>query len=221
MMTKEKKSAKKEGFRTAGIMKQVLLLVMLSMTGPAGQAQSLWKEDQSRSMFADLVANKVGDIINIVIQEQNSNRQQANTSTSKDSSINASIESFLYAPGASGLLTKGGQLPQLSMSGDTSFKGGGQISNSKSMTARIAVTIVEVLPGGQLIIEGRKMTEFSEEKQEIILRGVIRQQDITGGNTVFSYNVANASIQIISNGALSQPQRKGWLTKTWDKISPF
>nr|MBI1231817.1 flagellar basal body L-ring protein FlgH [Cytophagales bacterium] len=185
------------------------------------QAQSLWKNDFSRSQFADITANRVGDIINIIIQEQNSNSQKANTQTAKNSSIDASIQNFLYAPGVSGLLTKGGQLPRVSMSGGNEYSGGGQITNSKQMTARIAVMIVDILPGGQLLIEGRKSTEISQEKQEIILQGVIRQADITGGNTVFSYNVANATIQIISKGALSQPQRKGWLTKTWDKISPF
>ncbi len=198
-----------------------LLASLAALLPVTSQSQSLWKDDVSRSMFADVIANQVGDIINIIIQEQNSNRQQANTTTERESSINASIQSFLYAPGASGLLTKGGQLPAMSMGGNNEFRGGGQVSNSKTMNARIAVTIVEVLPGGQLVIEGRKYTEFSNEKQEIILRGVIRQEDITGGNTVFSYNVANASIQVISKGTLSQPQRKGWFSKTWEKISPF
>lgn len=198
-----------------------LAVIMIASQAHMIQGQSLWKNDFSRSQFADITANRVGDIINIIIQEQNSNSQKANTSTAKNSSIDASIQNFLYAPGVSGLLTKGGQLPRVSMSGANEFSGGGQITNSKQMTARIAVMIVDVLPGGQLLIEGRKSTEISQEKQEIILQGVIRQADITGGNTVFSYNVANATIQIISNGALSQPQRKGWLTKTWDKISPF
>lgn len=188
---------------------------------PPAVGQSLWKKDTSKSMYSDLIANQVGDILNIIIQEQNSNKQQANTSTSKASSIDASIQSFLYPPGASGLLTKNGSLPRMSMAGENAFKGGGQITNSKSMTARIAVTIIDKMPNGQLLIEGRRMTEFSGEKQEIILRGVVRQRDITGGNTVFSYNVANANIQIISKGALSQPQRKGWFTKTWEKVSPF
>jgi flagellar L-ring protein precursor FlgH len=198
-----------------------LAVIIIASQAHMIQGQSLWKNDFSRSQFADITANRVGDIINIIIQEQNSNSQKANTSTAKNSSIDASIQNFLYAPGVSGLLTKGGQLPRVSMSGANEFSGGGQITNSKQMTARIAVMIVDVLPGGQLLIEGRKSTEISQEKQEIILQGVIRQADITGGNTVFSYNVANATIQIISNGALSQPQRKGWLTKTWDKISPF
>lgn len=195
--------------------------VVIIMTSNPTSGQSLWKKDTSKSMYSDLIANKIGDILNIIIQEQNSNKQQANTSTSKASSIDASIQSFLYPPGASGLLTKNGRLPRMSMAGENAFKGGGQISNSKSMTARIAVTIIDKMPNGQLLIEGRRITEFSGEKQEIILRGVVRQKDITGGNTVFSYNVANANIQIISKGALSQPQKKGWFTRTWEKISPF
>ena len=89
------------------------------------------------------------------------------------------------------------------------------------MSARIAVTIIDRLPNGQLLVEGRRTTEFSGEKQDIILQGVVRSQDITAGNTVFSYHVANANIQIISKGSLTQPQKKGWFLKAWDKVSPF
>lgn len=184
-------------------------------------SQSLWKSNTSKSMYADIVANQVGDILNIVIQEQNNNKQQSNTATSKNSSADAAIQSFLYPPGASDLLTKGGRLPRVAFGGDSSFKGGGQVTNSKSMSARIAVTIIDRLPNGQLLVEGRRTTEFSGEKQDIILQGVVRSQDITAGNTVFSYHVANANIQIISKGSLTQPQKKGWFLKAWDKVSPF
>lgn len=198
-----------------------LLLVLTPLLVFNSVGQSLWKKDVSKSMYADLIANQVGDVLNVIIQEQNNNKQQANTTTAKNSSINASIQSFLYPPSASGALTKNGRLPAMNMDSDTAFKGGGQISNSKSMSARIAVIIVDKMPNGLLLIEGRRMTEFSGERQEIILQGIVREKDITGGNTVFSYNIANAKVQIVSKGAISQPQKKGWFTKTWDKISPF
>src|ERR1051326_1467310 len=69
------------------------------------QAQSLWKEDSSRSMVSDKRANGVGDILTILVQENNSASKDNSTQTSKKSSIDAAIEAFLYSPNASSLLT--------------------------------------------------------------------------------------------------------------------
>jgi flagellar L-ring protein FlgH len=109
----------------------------------------------------------------------------------------------------------------LKYSAKNDFDGGGSINNSEVITARIAVRVVDVLPNGQMIVEGRRETSFSGEKQEAILRGAIRSEDVTANNVVFSYNVADASIRYISRGALSDVQRKGWLNKVWDKVTPF
>ena len=96
------KSSKKQSIRLTLLIVLTPLLVFNSV------GQSLWKKDVSKSMYADLIANQVGDVLNVIIQEQNNNKQQANTTTAKNSSINASIQSFLYPPSASGILTKNG-----------------------------------------------------------------------------------------------------------------
>ena len=54
-----------------------------------------------------------------------------------------------------------------------------------------------------------------------MLRGVVCAEDIAPNNTIFSYNVADATIKYVSNGTISDNQRKGWLTRVWEKISPF
>jgi flagellar L-ring protein precursor FlgH len=72
-----------------------------------------------------------------------------------------------------------------------------------------------------MLIEGTRETAFSGEKQNIVLHGVVRPEDVTANNTVFSYNVADAKIQIVTKGAITDAQRKGWFTKIWDKVSPF
>lgn len=185
------------------------------------QADSLWDHEFSRSMFADKKASNVGDIITILVQESSSASKEASAKTSKKSSINAGIEAFLYGPKASKALTKGGQYPALKLGGESSFTGGGQVNNSERITARIAVTVVDVLPNGNLIIEGRRRTAFSGEVQEVILRGVVRPDDILPNNTIYSYNVADVNIMIISSGSASDTQKRGWLQKIWDKVSPF
>jgi len=195
----------------------IACLVLLPM---AALPQSVWRDD-SRSMFADKRATGVGDILTIVVQENTTASKDNKTATSKQSAVDASIASFLYSPTASGLLTKNGQLPALKFNAKTDFNGGGTINNSERIIARIAVRVVDVLPNRQFVIEGKRETAFSGEKQTTILRGIVRQDDVTSANTVFSYNVSDATIQIISKGAVTDSQRKGWFTRLWDKLTPF
>jgi flagellar L-ring protein FlgH len=185
-------------------------------------ADSLWKDDASpTSMFADKKAHRVGDIVTVVIQENNGTTRNNNTTTSRSSGVDASVQSFLFPAGASGLLTKNGQLPAMSLTGKNTFNGGGTIANQETINAQIAVKVIDVLPNGNLVLEGRRQTAFAGEKQEAVLRGTVRADDVTSVNTVFSYNIADASIQYISHGALTDSQNKGWFTKVWDKVSPF
>ncbi|MDB6038045.1 MAG: flgH, partial [Verrucomicrobiales bacterium] len=184
------------------------------------EGQSLWKET-SVAITSDKKAQKVGDILTILVQENATATKDNSTQTAKSSGADMGISSFLYGPGASGLLTKGGQYPALKFSGKTDFTGGGKINNSEAITARIAVRVMDVLPNGTLIIEGSRHTSFSGESQDAVLRGSVRIEDITANNTVFSYNVADASIKYISKGTVSNVQKKGWFTRALDKINPF
>ena len=188
---------------------------------PAVMGQTLWRDDLSRSMFADKRATAVGDLLTVIVQENTSSSRKNNTTTSKKSSINSAIDTFLYSPGASGFMTQGGQLPAVRLAGNTSFSGGGQINNEERMTARFAVRVLDVLPNGSLIIEGKRQTKISGETTDAVLRGVVRQEDVSSANTVFSYEIADASIQYHSKGAVSDSQRKGWFLRLWDKFMPF
>lgn len=192
-----------------------------ALTPAAASAQSLWRDDVSRPMYADKRATSVGDIVTIAVQENTTASKNNKTATSKANSMDASISSFFYSPGASSLLTKAGQLPALKYSAKNDFSGGGTIDNSEKIIAYVAARVIDVLPNRNLIIEGRRETAFSGEQQTIVLRGVVRIDDIAANNTVFSYNVADASIHIISRGTITDTQRKGWFTRIWDKLTPF
>jgi flagellar L-ring protein FlgH len=193
------------------------LVLMPATTSP----QSLWRDDVSRPMYADKRASGVGDIVTIVVQENTTTSKNNKTATSKQSAMDASISSFFYSPTASGLLTKGGQLPALKYSSKNDFSGGGTIDNSEKIITYVAARVIDVLPNRNLVIEGRRETAFGGEQQTILLRGVVRLDDIAANNTIFSYNIADASIHIVSRGTLTDSQRKGWWTKFWDKVSPF
>ena len=188
---------------------------------PLATAQSLWRDDAARSMFADRRARSVGDILTIVVQENATTTKANTTKTAKNTSLDAAINSFLFSPGASGLMTQGGKMPAINMASKNTFDGGGSINNSEKITARIAVRVVEVLPNGSLVLEGRRQTKFSGETTDAVLRGVVRAEDVSAQNTVMSYNVADAAIQYLSKGVVSDSQRKCWFSKIWDKVSPF
>jgi flagellar L-ring protein precursor FlgH len=194
---------------------------MMILTTLAASADSLWSDGFSRPMFADKRASRPGDIVTILVQENITASKNNSTTTSKISSVDASLASFLYSPSASGLLTKGGTLPALKFSGNSSFSGGGQIANSEQIVASVAVRVVDVLPNHNLVIEGTRQNSFAGEQQTVVLRGTIRQDDIMSNNTVYSYNISDATIKIVSKGTITDSQRKGWLHRLWDKFAPF
>ena len=189
---------------------------------PAGaHAQSLWKHDKPQSMFADRRASNVGDIITIVVQESNIASKDNKTKTARKSTADFSIASFLYGPAASGLLTKGGAYPALKYSGAKDFDGGGSVQNTEKIDTRVAVRVMEVLPNGNLVVEGRRELTFSGETQEGVLRGSVRMEDVTTANTVMSYNVADARIKFVSKRGIADSQKRGWFSRAFDKINPF
>jgi len=197
------------------------MLVLLLTAPVAAPAQSLWKIDSSRALVSDKRACAVGDLLTILVQENNTASKDNSTKTAKSTAIDASIASFLYSPAASGLLTKGGQMPAIKLNSAQSFDGGGKINNSEKITARITVRVVDALPNHNLVIEGRRTTSFAGETQDAVLRGVVRPEDIAPNNTLYSYNIADATIKYVSTGAITDNQRKGWFTRVWEKLTPF
>jgi flagellar L-ring protein FlgH len=184
-------------------------------------ADSLWREQAPRSMFADKKAYAVGDILTILVQENSTASKDNSTKTSKQSDVDAAIATFLYSPAGSGLLTHNGQMPALKYSSKQNFNGGGSINNNEQIVAKVAVKVVDVLPNQQLVIEGTRQTSFAGESQDIVLRGAVRTEDISANNTVFSYNVADAKITFVNKGSVTDSQRKGWFTKIWEMLTPF
>jgi len=83
------------------------------------------------------------------------------------------------------------------------------------------VQVIDVLPNGNLVIEGLREISFSKEKQYAELHGIVRPYDVQSDNTVDSTNIAAAQIDIVSEGTLTDAQKKGWLLKLNDKMNPF
>jgi len=196
------------------------------------QADSLWSKETAVSLFTDHKAKRVGDIITVLVQENNSASRNSSTKTQKKGDISASISSFFTGniqdkifsnnPDNNNNPDKNNvQLPELGTTSQNKFEGSGAVNNSGSINSRFAVRVVDVLPNNNLIIEGVRRTSFSGESQTIILRGTVRPQDVTPVNTVVSYNLADVSIRFKDEGVVNNSQKKGWFGKLWDKVSPF
>jgi flagellar L-ring protein FlgH len=206
-----------------------MILAASLLVLPTGNAaaDSLWN-DAGRSGFkadyaitSDKKARNIGDILTVLIQENNGATRNNNTKTSKKTSVATALASLFYPASVSGALTKKGNLPAMSYNSDTEFNGGGAINNAETITAQMAVRVVDVLPNGNMVIEGTLRTAFSGEKQDAVVRGVVRPDDITSNNTLLSYNIADATIQFISKGTITDSQRKSWFTRIWEKVNPL
>lgn len=194
------------------------LALLLAIAVPA-HAGSLWPASgqPARSMFADRKAAAKGDIITILVAESAVAQSSQSKVSTRDSSLQDAITRFIYP----GLGTHKGQLPGITASGSASYSGGGDVSNSQSLSARAAVLVTDVLPNGNLVIEGVRVVTFSGETQYVVLRGLVRPDDIARDNSVISTNIADARVEFHAEGALTEAQKRGWLAKVYEKLRPL
>ena len=204
-------------------MKNTTILISSLLLTFSVRADSLWKDDISRSPFADKNARFVGDILNVRVQESNAAKRNAKTESSRTGTADASISSFLFgtSTGGSGAFKHGGAYPAMQFANATSHAGTGTIDNSDSITARFSVRVVDVLPNGNLIVEGIRNASYAGESQTIVLRGAVRPYDITSDNSIYSYLLSDLNLRYVSSGVISAAKNKGWFMNFWDKISPF
>ena len=196
-----------------------LVLLLLWLARGVARADSVWPANgrAPKSMYADHKAGATGDILTIVVAESVAAQNSQSKKSTRESSLEDAISKFIY----SGLATHGGELPGMSELGKSSYSGGGDISNTQSLSSRAAVLVTDVLPNGNLVIEGVRVVRFSGETQYVVLHGVVRPDDITRDNTVISSSIADARVEFYSEGALTDAQKRGWLAKVYEKLRPF
>ncbi len=199
------------------------LAALLLATSAVAGTGSLWPVagTTERGMTADRRAARAGDILTVIVAEIATATSNQSKSANRDNTLEDAISQFIFSPGASGLLTHNGVLPTSKVSGQSTYSGGGQINNSQSLTARAAVLVTDVLPNGNLVIEGARMVTFSGETQHVVLHGLVRPDDISASNTVLSTNVADARVEFVTDGTLTDAQKRGWLSKLYERLRPF
>ncbi|HDL01523.1 MAG TPA: flagellar basal body L-ring protein FlgH [candidate division Zixibacteria bacterium] len=166
---------------------------------------------QTQSLFTDIKANRVGDILTVLIFEQSRATQKAEAKTSK--STKASIEG---GPGIGPLRF----IPIFGADGKNSstFDGKGESIRNGTFSAKMSVTVIAVKESGDLIIEGSRTIGLSGDRETMGLTGVVRQKDISPNNTIDSYLIADAEISYTGKGNSNSAHRPGFFTRFFNWV---
>ncbi len=198
-------------------------LVIVLLISSTCYADSLWrKEYHSRgSLYTDDKACAIGDIVTIIVSETTSAKTTSKTTTNKDVSNTGSITSWFYPSNPPEYIEKDNEMPSWEYSMNKDFTGGGEVSEGGSFTAKITARVIDVLPNGNLLIQGSREVSVASEKKKIILSGIVRRSDILADNTIQSNLIADAKIYYEGNGALTDNQKRGFFTWLRDTFSIF
>ena len=176
---------------------------------------SIYQPGASRTLFEDRRSRYVGDTMTIVIAETTSASTKSNTNVSRATNISASI------PTVSGLPGKSLQGLALSAESENTLAGKGDAAANNVFTGNITVTVIEVLPNGNLLVSGEKQVSIGHGTEYIRLSGVVNPYFISTANTISSANVADARIEYKATGAISEAQVMGWLARFFMSVLPF
>jgi flagellar L-ring protein precursor FlgH len=147
----------------------------------------------------------VGDSITVLIYESTTASASANADTSKETAVAVGVVDTT-AP------------ENRSLGIESTFNGGGDLSRSGNLLARITATIIEITDNGELVVSGEQYIELNEDKQTITLSGRLRKEDIGPNNTVISTRLSDAKIKYMAEGALADRQKPGWITRFFNWI---
>jgi len=178
---------------------------------------SLWTNSgQSSSLFRDMKARYVNDVVTILVSESTQAVASANASSARSSSMSAGVDNLF------GLEKRVGELPNMvSGSSKSTFNGKGSTSRATTVQTILTARVTDVLPNGYLVVEGKREVRINNENQLVILSGIVRPNDISKSNMVPSSAVAQMSVRVQGKGSVSQPIRPGWLFQILNGVLPF
>lgn len=154
-------------------------------------------------LFRDLRASQKGDIVTIVVSESASAISKGTTASNRGSGVNAKVTA------AAGALPPRGALPNLaSAESKWELKGEGATTRETSLSTRLSARVIHVMPNGNLIIEGAKVVGVNAERQRVVVRGIVRWNDLSQNNTVSSDRISDLEIQIDGRGVVQDAIRR-------------
>jgi flagellar L-ring protein precursor FlgH len=169
----------------------------------------------NRPLFEDRRARSVGDILTISISETTSATKSSSSTAGRTGSTNASVTGLAGLPGKSLLGSN------VAASSASAFEGKGDSASNNVFTGTITVTVIEVLPNGNLLVSGEKQLGINQGSEFVRFSGIVNPASVSSGNTVSSTQVADARIEYRGNGYIDEAQTMGWLGRFFMSVLPF
>jgi flagellar L-ring protein FlgH len=178
---------------------------------------SLWRNG-SRAFFKDQRAQQIGDILTVTVNITDTAQFANETQLNRTGSINEDINNLFGKK-----IALGTQLPGtvLNADGTTTNDGKGSINRQETLQTRVAAVVTQVLPNGNLVVEGKQEIRVNFEMRELIVAGVVRPEDIQSDNTIDSTKIAQARIAYGGRGQLTDLQQPRYGQQVFDVLLPF
>ena len=182
---------------------------------PAYSNGSIYAAVNHRPLFEDRRARSVGDTLIIAINEKINASKDSSTKTDRSGSVTASVPTITGVPGKS--------VQGITVDGKSSnaFEGKGEVASNNSFTGTITVTVIELLPNGNMLVSGEKQIGINRGTEFIRFSGVVNPANIVAGNSVASTQVADARIEYRANGPIDEAQVVGWMARFFLSFLPF
>ena len=181
---------------------------------------SLWRSG-SRAFFNDQRAHQVGDILTVKVNVNDTAEFQGQTqlqrSTTEDSAITNFIGANTIANPAKAVLP--GSL--LAADGNTQMNGNGTINRQDQLVTNVAAVVTQVLPNGNLVIEGKQEIRLNSEMRVLLVAGVARPEDIESDNTIALPKIAEARVAYGGKGTVTNIQTAPWGQQVTNVVLPF
>jgi flagellar L-ring protein precursor FlgH len=188
-------------------------LILLSVPAIAQNNPSLYSDaSPNLFLFRDVRAHNVNDIVSIVVVENSTATNSANTATQKKGDVSATVPGFL------GIKTP---TNPLGINSALDFSGQGSTSRTGQLNASLTARVVQLLPNGDMVIEGTKQVTINKEHQHLTVRGTIRQYDISPSNVILSTAIGNMEVDFDGKGIISDANKPALLSKIFKYILPF
>lgn len=183
---------------------------------------SLWRTG-ARAFFEDQRARRVGDILTVIVEISDKAEIENTTNRNRDNSESANVAKFAGVEEIlKAILPKSVDLNELiAATSKSNSEGGGEIDREEKISTKIAAVVTQVLPNGNMAIEGRQEIRVNFEMRELIVAGVVRPEDITSRNTVPISKIAEARISYGGKGQISDVQQPRYGQQILDILLPF
>lgn len=195
---------------------------MPSPREPLIASNSLWRPG-SRTFLRDQRAAQVGDLVTILVAITDTADFAATTDTSRTGTDTMGAPSLLGLAASVGRIFPAGTAAAslVDTSSANAYSGAGRIKRAETVTMRVAATVTQLLPNGNLVVAGRQQMRVNHELRDLQVAGIIRPQDIGSDNTVQHDRLAEARISYGGKGTASDVQQPRYGQQVLDAILPF